>query len=56
MLVICKRASEAAIRPKYYPINRCSMWVVIDTDINKTVHGPTSRNVCQRFIDAKVKS
>ena len=51
MLSICQRHSEAMMRPKYTPINRYPMWVVVDSETNATVHGPTSRDVCQRFID-----
>jgi hypothetical protein len=53
MLIICKRASESAMRPKYHQINRFPMWVVFNTETRVTVHGPTSRCVCQRFIDKR---
>lgn len=49
MLVICKRISIP--RPKYHPVNRHPFWVVVDSTTKETVHGPTTRDACQRYLD-----
>lgn len=55
MLVIGQRQSASSMRPKYHPRNRYPMWVVVDSETKDTVKGPTSRCVCQRYLDEHAK-
>lgn len=53
MLVISQNLRRTCNRPKYHRIRSWPQWVVLETGPNqkaKRVHGPTSHQVCIRYM------
>lgn len=52
MLIITKSAGQSMLRHKYHPRKLWPMFYVHDTEVNRAVFGPNTRDACQRYIDS----
>ena len=55
MLTIIKSQMQARLRPKYYRRNDFEQWLVYDTDLHKSIFGPTTLKCCNDYILKETK-
>ena len=55
MLTIIKSQMQARLRPKYHRRNDFEQWLVYDTNLHKSVFGPTTLKCCNDYILKETK-